>query len=107
MVDKNIDPVLAEIMDTVIDLDCSLQYKLASGSGDFCILGGLMACVDPNWAEHEHTARETMHTKRLLEDMLGIKLTGLYGINDRHQKHDTRRKHLHEWVARRKEQDGV
>jgi hypothetical protein len=100
---RNIPEDVAELIKGVIGVDCGAQHMLKNADGDFCVVGGLYACVNPDWAEAEPTysGHDTNRVRRKVEDALGLErgaLLGIYRVNDAFYDVAPRRQELCAWV---------
>jgi hypothetical protein len=100
---RNIPEDVAELIKDIIGVDCGAQYMLKNPEGDFCVVGGLYACVNPDWADAELTyhGASTNNVRRKIEDALGLErgtLRGIYRVNDDFSDKLARRRELCAWV---------
>jgi hypothetical protein len=86
MASKNIPPkmgdVAFEIAMQVALLDCTISGQLADGEGGFCIVGGLYACIDPDWAVD--SLKPGMYDPyKAVRGEFGLEISGLVEANDK------------------------
>lgn len=107
-----IPPDVAGLIREIIRVDCTTIGHLRSGEGEFCVIGGLYACIDPDWATSSvraGTIPETNTLRRKIEDALGLErgaLIGAYHVNDRYGVVSERRTALCRWVDKHTEAVG-
>ncbi len=99
---------VAKLLKQIIKVDCTGQGYLRK-DGEFCFIGGLYACVDPDWATKRpplYSVVSTTRLRRKIEGALGLEkgsLLGAYQINDTFSDTDERREALTKWVNRQTE----
>lgn len=87
------DRIQFDIACQIIDLDCTGTGELKDGEGNFCVIGGLYAAIDPDWAVATDTESDTQEQQHYDEvaEVFGIKITSVFLTNDANKNLDSRR----------------
>jgi hypothetical protein len=80
---NQIGDVEFEIMMAVAELDCEISGTLRDGEGKFCIVGGLYACIDPDWAQTgKKGVDKSVDEYAVVREAFGVETNKLVKAND-------------------------
>ena len=105
--ERTIPKDVADLLKEIISLDGQATGELKASDGTFCFIGGLKACIDPDWAIKDYSLYYPDSTEDAIEQAerhLGLRVDTLWGaaiINDSSKTLPYRRRSLKLWIDHR------
>ena len=72
----------------IVDQDYTLTSRLKDGKGNFCVIGGLYAAINPDWAESYKIHQWAHDIFVTVADTFGIDVDPIINANDNTKRGD-------------------